>query len=201
METKRILIPVAPPQQSSNAVSPISGPYHQCQPPSSCRVHYCDVFLHRPPQNSERHAPGGPPVRPCFAQRPPLSFSHPSFSLPVRLFRYSSILPQFLSRLTVVTRSLRPAQQLFHLWNSVQQPVHYAALCSFSPFDVTHADEILFPRLWLEPGHFGTMTCRGSPAVRSNKVRLSSLKNFQYVCVSSSRLLWDYSQLPYLTLT
>lgn len=119
------------------------------------------------------------PRQALFCPAPLLSFSHPSFSLPVRLFRYSSILPQFLSRLTVVTRSLRPAQQLFHLWNSVQQPVHYAALCSFSPFDVTHADEILFPRLWMGPGHFGTMTCRGSPEVRSNIVRLSSLKNFQ----------------------
>lgn len=201
METKRILIPVAPPQQSSNAVSPISGPYHQCQPPSSCRVHYCDVFLHRPPQNSERHAPGGPPRQALFCPAPPLSFSHPSFSLPVRLFRYSSILPQFLSRLTVVTRSLRPAQQLFHLWNSVQQPVHYAALCSFSPFDVTHADEILFPRLWLEPGHFGTMTCRGSPEVRSNKVRLSSLKKFIFSKFVLALLDYCETTHNYLTLT
>lgn len=44
------------------------------------------------PQNHPRQTPGGP-VRRYFAQHPPLSFSHPSFSLPVRPFQYSSTLP------------------------------------------------------------------------------------------------------------
>lgn len=120
METKRILIPVAPPQQSSNAVSPISCPHHQCQPPSSCIVHYCDVFLHRPPQNSERHAPGGPPVRPCFAQRPPSPFLTPAF-----LFLYVCFdtLPSYLS-------SSPASQWLLAVWGQRSSSFIFEIQCS-----------------------------------------------------------------------
>lgn len=71
LETKRILISVAPPQLSPNTVRPISCRHHQCQPPltASCRVDCCDAALHPPPQNPQRQAPSGP-VWPYFAQHP-----------------------------------------------------------------------------------------------------------------------------------
>lgn len=71
-------------------------------------------------QNPQRHAPGGP-RQALFCPAPLLSFSHPGFSLPVRLFGYSSILPSV---------PLPPSQWLLAVWGQRSSSFIFEIQCS-----------------------------------------------------------------------
>lgn len=198
LETKRILIPVAPPQLSSNTLL--------LSPPSVSQLPPCSIHLHK--TLGDRQAPGGP-VRLYFAQHPSSLFSHLSFSLPVRtsisiLFHPTFQLPPSLVSIpSSCTHTYTHTQRLLTVWDQHSSSFIFRFQCCSQSTMLHYALSLpLMSRIlkkscfqdWLESGHFRTLTSRGSPQMRSNKIFVIGFYLTLPVCFSSfnEKSVWSW---------